>query len=244
MDAPAIPPTMRAWTFVRRGSRVDVLQLTTDFPTPQPHQLKPDEVLVKVSAVGLQAGMSVLFALAPHFRTPWIPEVDFSGTVAAVGAKVSHDEFPIGQEVLGTPAGDSILRHNGVLAEYAVCGKGALAKKPEALSWEEAAGLPANGMTSVQAMELAGVKQGDKVLITAGSGGLGTQLLQVARALVGEKGTVVTTCSEGNRSLVTELGADKVSLFTAGSRCCRMVESADSSIRSSTTRSTRRCTST
>lgn len=235
---------MRAWTFVRRGSPVDVLQLTPDYPTPQLGQLKPDEVLVKVSAVGLQAGMSVLFALAPHFRTPWIPEVDFSGTVAAVGTNVAQEEFQIGDEVLGTPTMDSILRHNGVLAEYAVCGKESLAKKPEALSWEEAAGLPANGMTSVQALELAGVRQGHKVLITAGSGGLGTQLVQVAKAFVGASGTVVTTCSERNRALVMELGADEVSLFTAGSRCCRMNESAKLTNRSLTIRSTRRCTST
>lgn len=206
-----MPLTMRAWTFTRRGNPCDVLQLTPDHPTPQPSQLKPDEVLVKVSAVGLMAGMSVLFALAPHFRTPWIPELEFSGIVAAVGATVAPDEFQIGDEVLGTPAIDSILRINGVLAEYAVCWKKSLVKKPEAVSWEEAAGLAACGMTSVQATDLADVKEGDKVLITAGSGALGTQLVQVARALVGESGRVVTTCSERNRALVIGLGADEVS---------------------------------
>lgn len=212
MDEIVIPETMRAWTFTRRGSPVDTLQLTRDHPTPRKDQLQPADVIVKISAVGLNAGVHALFVLFPHLTSkPWIPEMEFSGTVAAVGAAVSPEEFRVGDAVIGSPTVDSLLRLNGVLAEFAVWGKGTLVKKPKALGWEEAAGLPGCATTAVHAMDVAAVKEGGKVLITAGSGALGTQLIQVARLYVGREGEIVTTCSERNRSLVTELGANEVS---------------------------------
>ena len=95
----------------------------------------------------------------------------------------------------------------GTLAEYVAVTCVAVSKKPGNVSFEEAASLPLAGLTALQSLESAGIKENDKVLIHAGSGGVGSFAIQYAKA----KGAYVyTTTSTNNVSWVKKLGADRV----------------------------------
>ena len=218
---PSIPTKQRAWTFTRRGPLSETLNLTTDYPTPQPASLGKNEALVKVSAVSFNAGQLILFHL-PHLTAkPWIPEAEFAGTIVALGprdANVDSTEFQVGDRVLGARSPGDAYRHNGTLQEYLVVSLPQMAKVPNAISFADASGFAACGCTAVQALRLVGVKSGGKVLITGGSSGLGSLLVQVAKALVGENGIVVATTSARNEDLVRSLGADEVRLFPKSCR--------------------------
>jgi NADPH:quinone reductase-like Zn-dependent oxidoreductase len=95
----------------------------------------------------------------------------------------------------------------GTIAEFVAVTSDAVSKKPGNISFEEAAGIPLAGLTALQALEYAGIKENDKVLIHAGSGGVGSLAIQYAKA----KGAYVyTTTSTENVKWVKELGADRV----------------------------------
>jgi NADPH:quinone reductase-like Zn-dependent oxidoreductase len=95
----------------------------------------------------------------------------------------------------------------GTVAEFVAVSSLAVSKKPGNISFEEAASLPLAGLTALQSLEYAGIKANDKVLIHAGSGGVGSFAIQYAKA----KGAFVyTTTSTDNVSWVKELGADQV----------------------------------
>ena len=171
--------------------------------------------------------MLLKFALIPHFTSaPCIPEIGFSGVVVASGPRnlgdigdssaassfhTQEEEVQIGDEVVG-------LQWSGTLAEYVVASRSLVARKSKKPSMVESACLPGCGMTAVQACDLAGVKKGDKVLVTGGSGGLGSILVLYAKGVVGERGMVVTTCSGRNEEMVRALGADEVRKRTEGWR--------------------------
>jgi NADPH:quinone reductase-like Zn-dependent oxidoreductase len=95
----------------------------------------------------------------------------------------------------------------GTLAEFVAVTSIAVSKKPGNISFEEAASLPLAGLTALQSLEYAGIKENDKVLIHAGSGGVGSFAIQYAKA----KGAYVyTTTSTSNVEWVKALGADRV----------------------------------
>ena len=126
---------------------------------------------------------------------------DVSGTVVDTGADVSS--FEIGDLVYSRVPQDQM----GAIAEYVAVNNNAVSKKPGNISFEEAASLPLAGLTALQSLEYAGLKENDKVLIHAGSGGVGSFAIQYAKA----KGAYVyTTTSTGNVKWVKELGADRV----------------------------------
>ena len=211
----AIPKTMQAWTFTTRGPAHSVLNLTTTHPVPTPTPNSSD-LLVKISHVGFNGGMVVLFHLYPHFTSaPCIPEMDFSGVVVSAPNSAASGGLKVGDQVIGTRGPADLLKANGVLCEYIVTSPSLVTLKPKTLSMAEASGLSACGVTAVQACRLAGIKKGDKVLITGGSGGLGSILVQYARSVVGaEVGKIVATCSGRNAEMVKELGADEVVDYT------------------------------
>ena len=96
--------------------------------------------------------------------------------------------------------------HIGAFAEYAVVRESAAARKPARLDYAEAASLPLVGLTAWQALiDLAQLRAGQKVLIHAGSGGVGTFAIQLAKHLGAH---VATTASARNHALVKSLGAD------------------------------------
>lgn len=174
-----------------------------DIPRPTP---KPDEVLVQVHAVGLNPIDYMIpkgsFKPILKFQLPATMGSDLAGVVVETGSRVTR--FKVGDAVFAS----LFDLGKGSLAEFAVVPESALALKPENLDFTQAASIPMVGLTSWQALkERAQVKPGQKVFIPAGSGGIGTFAIQLAKHL-GAK--VATTTSTGNVELVRSLGADEV----------------------------------
>lgn len=127
---------------------------------------------------------------------------DGAGVVIRVGAKVRR--FKPGDEVYARPAQDRI----GTFAEYIAMDEADVAMKPNNLTMEEAASIPLVALTAWQVLvERANLQKGQKVLIHAGSGGVGTFAIQLAKQI---GATVATTASAANVDLVRSLGADVV----------------------------------
>lgn len=142
---------------------------------------------------GLQRG-------AIHYRLPRVTGLDLSGVVTEVGAKVSR--FQLGDEVFSSPSHQG----PGCYAEETVVRESELAPKPKNLTHVEAATLPLVGLTAWGClMPRVSERPGQKVFIMAGSGGVGTFAIQLAKH---HGAHVSTTCSERNHALVRELGAD------------------------------------
>ncbi|WP_327635417.1 NADP-dependent oxidoreductase [Kribbella sp. NBC_00482] len=164
------------------------------------------DVLVQVRAAGLnlldekiRAGE---FKQILPYKLPQILGNDVAGTVLDVGAKVRG--FRPGDEVYARPGKDRI----GTFAERIAVAEADLALKPVSISLAEAASLPLVALTAWQALvERGNVQPGQRVLIHAGSGGVGTIAIQLAKYL---GATVATTVSSGNTDFVRELGADVV----------------------------------
>ncbi|KAJ5802811.1 uncharacterized protein N7503_005261 [Penicillium pulvis] len=209
-----IPPTMPAWYYKTRGPVSKVLTYTKDFPTPNSSTLAPNEVLIKVAYAGFTPTASTLPAIIP----PWIqkdgtaiPELEFSGTIAALGSSTIRPEIQLGTRVFGgTSLGILLRRGSGTLAGYCPCPVDQLNVVPAGMDLEHAVALAGNGVTAVQVVDAADVKRGDKVFVNGGSGGAGSMILQVIRDRVGETGVVISSCSGGNVELVKSLGADEV----------------------------------
>ena len=165
----------------------------------------PDDVLVRVRSASLDRGTWHLMAGLPYavriagfgVRRPRYrdPARAMSGTVEAVGSSVT-DLVP-GEEVYGVGV--------CVLAQYARAPRAKLARKPDALSFEEAAAVPISGLTAFQAVHTHGrVGVGQRVLVTGASGGVGSFAVQVAAAL----GAEVTGVASGAKlDMVRGLGA-------------------------------------
>jgi NADPH:quinone reductase-like Zn-dependent oxidoreductase len=174
---------------------------------PLPRALRDDEVLVRVHAAGLDRGTWHLMTGTPYavrlvtgLRRPRqpIPGLDVSGTVVAVGAAVSG--FAEGDEVFGIGT--------GTFAEYAVAKVGKLARKPAGLTHEQAATVAVSALTALQAVtDIAGVRPGQRVLVTGASGGVGSYAVQIAVAAGAE---VTGVCSAAKADLVRSLGATHV----------------------------------
>lgn len=193
---------MKAFILERYG-RQSALRLQADWPIPSP---RDDEVLVKVHAAGLNQIDSKIrdgeFKLVLPYRPPLVLGHDLAGVVVKVGARVQR--FKPGDEVYARV--DDF--HIGTFAEFIAVREASLALKPKGLSMEEAASIPLVGLTAWQALvDRAGLKAGQKVFIQAGSGGVGTFAIQLARHL---GATVATTTSAANAALVAGLGADVV----------------------------------
>lgn len=136
------------------------------------------------------------------FAMPLILGNDFSGTIVKVGSQVT--QFKIGDEIYGRPRKSRI----GTFAEYIAIHEEDISLKPNNLDFVEAASLPLVGLTTYQALtEVLELKKGQKILIHAGSGGVGTFAIQLAK----EMGAfVATTVSEKGYELVKSLGADLI----------------------------------
>jgi NADPH:quinone reductase-like Zn-dependent oxidoreductase len=198
-----------------RAGPPDVLQLQ-EVAKPAP---RTNEVLIRVHAATVTAGDVLLRRLpawmwlpmrvfSPH-RRKRIPGHELAGEVEAAGDGVTR--FGVGDQVFGTTTGLSA----GANAEY-VClpeawPTGVLARKPDNLSYAEAAGLPVGGMTALQLLRKGKVQAGQKVLIYGASGSVGTFAVQLARHFGAE---VTGVCSGANVALVRSLGAQQVIDYT------------------------------
>ncbi|EKS7111724.1 NADP-dependent oxidoreductase [Enterobacter ludwigii] len=193
--------TMKAFTFKRYGKSPELGFDDVDFPSPG-----DDEILVKVYAVGLNPIDNMIptgmFKRVLHFSLPATLGSDVSGVVVATGRRVTR--FKAGDEVFA-----SIFdRGTGSLAEFVRVPENLAALKPATLDFVQAASLPMVSLTSWQALtERAKLRAGQKVFIPAGSGGIGSFAIQLAKHL---GATVGTTTSTANIDWVSRLGADEV----------------------------------
>src|SRR5213079_1737538 len=172
---------------------------------PEP-ELRDADVLVRVHAAGVNVLDSKIrdgeFKLILPYRLPLILGNDVAGVVVRVGSKVRR--FKPGDAVYARPHQDRI----GTFAEFIAMNEADVALKPKNLTMEEAASIPLVGLTAWQVLiERANLKKGQKVLIHAGSGGVGTFAIQLAKHV---GAIVATTTSTTNVDLVKRLGADIV----------------------------------
>ncbi|WP_320052463.1 NADP-dependent oxidoreductase [uncultured Acetobacteroides sp.] len=187
---------------VKNYGKKEKLHLTT---VSEP-ALKQDEVLVQIHSAGVNLLDSRIrngdFKLFLPYKTPFVNGHDMAGTIVKVGSAVNN--FKVGDEVYARPADYRI----GTFAEYIAVNEIDLAFKPKNISMEEASSIPLVGLTSWQALvEIANLQKGQKVFIQAGSGGVGTFAIQLAKHL---GAYVATTTSSSNIQLVKSLGADLV----------------------------------
>jgi len=214
-----IPESMRAWTFVRAGAPGSVMQFSTDVSIPS----LPTEssVLIRVSHTALHPGGSVLIHLVPSLfrKTPSIPETDFSGVVVAVGEQVptsppgaddpfQHRYFPPGTAVFGSIPIPSHLKGSGALAEYLVIEVDNISRKPDNISFADAAGLAVSGTTALTLLEEANLKPGQRILLNAPCGGVGHFTCQLAREAIQSAGHIVGVCSSSKEDIAKTLGCD------------------------------------
>jgi NADPH:quinone reductase-like Zn-dependent oxidoreductase len=172
---------------------------------PEP-ELQDNDVLVRIqaAAVNLLDGKvrDGEFKLLLPYRPPFVLGHDVAGTVVRTGPKVRG--FKVGDAVYARPRDHRI----GTFAEFIAINEADVALKPKNLNMTEAASVPLVGLTAWQALvEVGKVKPGQKVFIQAGSGGVGTFAIQLAKHL---GATVATTTSAKNAELVRSLGADVV----------------------------------
>ncbi len=199
---------MKAAVHERYGPPRRVVELR-DLDVPEP---AGDEVLVRVRAASVN--ISDWYAVTGR---PWIARgsmglrapkeirigVDYAGVVEAVGTDVT--EFGVGDEVFGG--------RTGACAECVVAkAERAIVKKPESVSFEEAAAVPVAATTALQAIrDQGGLVAGQRVLVHGASGGVGTYAVQIAKAL---GGTVTAVCGPRSIEIARSLGADEVVDYT------------------------------
>lgn len=186
---------------VKKYSKTEKLQ-AADVNDPKP---KENEVLVQIHAAGVNLLDSLIrngeFKIFLPYKPPFINGHDMAGVVTKLGPGVS--KFKVGDEVYARVADFRI----GTFAEYIAAHEDDLALKPMNLSMEEAA-IPLVGLTAWQSLiKIAGLKKGQKVFIQAGSGGVGTFAIQLAKHA---GAFVATTTSTANIDWVKQLGADLV----------------------------------
>lgn len=209
----ALPgPTMRAIVQDGYGS-ADVLH---DARVPRP-VIAENEVLVKVQAAGLDrgtwhiaTGLPYALRLVYGFKAPRqpVPGLDLAGTVEAVGAKVTR--FAVGDQVFGSG--------RGTFAEYAAARENQLAHKPANITFEQAAVVPVSACTALIALRAGGIEpsqdrpaQGLRVMVTGASGGVGSYVVQLAKAAGAE---VTGVASAAKVPMLRTLGADHMIDYT------------------------------
>lgn len=196
---------MKAVRIHQYGGR-EVLSLD-EIPVPD---IAPDEVLVRVVAASInpvdwKVRAGYLAQMIPH-QLPLTLGWDVSGVVVASGSEVT--QWQAGDAVYSRPD----LARNGTYAEFVAIRANECARKPRTISHVEAASLPLAGITAWEAMmDTARVRAGQRVLVHAGSGGVGSLAIQLVKAA---GATVIATASGRNRALVESLGVDQFVDYT------------------------------
>lgn len=195
---------MRAFTVARYGKN-DVH--STELPEPP---VGDTDLLVKISAASVNP-LDIMvrngeFKQLLKYKPPFVLGHDVAGVVTRVGAHVR--EFAVGDEVFARPRDLRI----GTFAEYIAIDQDDAARKPASLSLRDAAAVPLVALAAWQILvDKANIKPGQKILVHAGAGGLGSTVIQLAKHL----GAYVATTANGARAgLVHGLGADVVIDYT------------------------------
>lgn len=185
---------------INKYSKKGELKLT-DVAIPE---VKEHDVLVEIHASGLNLLDSKIksgeFKLILPYKLPLILGHDVAGVITKVGKNVKN--FKVGDAVYSRVADHRI----GTLAEFIAIDEKDVALKPKNISMEEAASIPLVALTAWQALvENAKLQKEQKVFIQAGSGGVGTIAIQLAKHM---GAIVATTASEKSFEMLKKLGAD------------------------------------
>lgn len=178
----------------------------------QKPEVKTGHVLVNIAASSVNTVDTMIRTMGKDLPlspdTPAILGMDFAGTIEAVGDGVTA--FSVGDEVYGCAGGLADLP--GTLAEYIVADSDLIAHKPKKLSMREAAALPLVAITAYEGLTRACIKQGQKVLVHGGSGGVGHVALQLAKHF----GADVYATGGGDKqlALIQRLGATPINYKT------------------------------
>ncbi len=197
---------MNAITLTQYGNSKDLATATLPVPTP-----KPDEVLVRihgaaVNLLDLKKASGFLKAVMP-LSFPWIPGIDFSGTVESIGSNVTN--FKKGDEVYGANLA------GGTYAEYLAVHTDVIAHKPKNLNFLEAASVPVAAETAWQTIQRhAAITPGQTILIHGGNGAVGAYAIQIAHQAGAH---VITTAAASYKEHLQTLGADEVIDYTTTS---------------------------
>ncbi|MEM6640186.1 MAG: zinc-dependent alcohol dehydrogenase family protein [Pseudomonadota bacterium] len=181
----------------------------TDIPTPEPGA---GHVRVRIAASSVNTVDTMIRNMGSDLPlSPALPALlgmDFAGTVDAVGDGVT--DLAVGDEVYGCAGGLADLP--GALAEYMIADANLVARKPSSLSFKAAAALPLVGITAYEGLQRAGVRDGQKVLVHGGSGGVGHIAIQLARHM----GADVFSTGGGDKqlALIERLGATGINYKT------------------------------
>jgi alcohol dehydrogenase len=193
---------MKAAQLVKYGG-LDAIVFTNKAPKPP---IKPDQVLVAVSAAGanpfdwkVREGFMKEMADLP---LPAVIGSDIAGIVEAVGSEVA--DIAVGDEVYGQAGA---LSTHGAFAEYAPANRKAITKKPAQFDFVQAAALPTAAISSLEAIDHMNLQKGQKVLVHGASGGIGSFAVQIAKSLGAH---VAATTGPDDVEFVKSLGADEV----------------------------------
>jgi NADPH:quinone reductase-like Zn-dependent oxidoreductase len=175
-----------------------------ELPDPVPGE---NQMLIEVKAVSINPVDYKIkngdVRLLSGFKFPKIVGSDFAGIVRKPAS--GDGNFKAGERVYG--AVSIFTGKPGTLCELVVTGPGRVRHIPDDMSFEEAASLPVAALTALNGLRRCGVTAGSNLLINGATGGVGHFAVQIAKA----KGAMITaTCSETNRELAKQLGADKI----------------------------------
>jgi NADPH:quinone reductase-like Zn-dependent oxidoreductase len=197
--------TMKAIQIHQYGGKEVLNYQDCPVPTIAENQILIKVIATSVNPVDWKVREGYLQQMI-DYPMPFIPGWDVAGIVEKVGSQVS--QFTIGDAVYSRPD----IMKNGSYAQYIAIDAIEVASKPATLSFMEAASIPLAGITAWEALfTAANLQAGQTVLIHAGSGGVGSLAIQLAK----HKGAkVITTTSAKNRDFVASLGADEVIDYT------------------------------
>jgi NADPH:quinone reductase-like Zn-dependent oxidoreductase len=191
---------MKAIVINEYGSADKLKEETLPIPTLEDNQVLMELHATSINPIDWKLREGALKEGLP-FEFPIILGWDAAGVVAKTGKNVSN--FKEGDRVFARPA----TTRNGTYAEFTAVEEDLLAKIPDNIPFEEAAAVPLAGLTAWQCLvDFGGIKKGNKVLIHAGSGGVGSYAIQFAKHF---GAYVATTASGKNETFVKELGADQ-----------------------------------
>ncbi|EGQ8022547.1 NADP-dependent oxidoreductase [Vibrio vulnificus] len=182
----------------------DVLAIrSSQMPDPKPGQVVIKVYFSGINPIDVKTRAGLGWAAAQNKdKLPWVPGYDISGKVISCGENA--ERFVIGDTVAGFVG---FPLEGGGYSQYLCVEEDALSLVPGSVTLEAAAVLPLAGQTAAQALNKAQVKEGERVLILAGAGGVGHLAVQIA---VAAKAEVYTTCSERNLDYMATLGAHAI----------------------------------
>ncbi|MGR2946173.1 NADP-dependent oxidoreductase [Vibrio vulnificus] len=182
----------------------DVLAIrSSQMPEPKPGQVVIKVYFSGINPIDVKTRAGLGWAAAQNKdKLPWVPGYDISGKVISCGENA--ERFVIGDTVAGFVG---FPLEGGGYSQYLCVEEDALSLVPGSVTLEAAAVLPLAGQTAAQALNKAHVKEGERVLILAGAGGVGHLAVQIA---VAAKAEVYTTCSERNLDYMVTLGAHAI----------------------------------